>query len=224
MICKNILLLFAATNLLAFDIVLDIGHTPSKAGAVSATCEKEYNYNRALSLYIMDSLKNNNNITLSLSSQYQKHEMSFQDRYQSSIGKDLFISIHHDSVQKQFLHLNADGCPTSNYASGFSIFISRKNPYFAQSLLYAKKLGNGMLIAGFHPSLHHAENIAGENRELLDSQLGIYIFDDLKVLKNSKSPAILLEAGVIVNPAEEMNAKTTIYKEKISKAIAHTYI
>lgn len=218
MIRKNILLLFTATNLFAFDLVLDIGHTPSKTGAISATCQQEYNYNRDLSLYIIDSLKNNN-INFSLSSQYQKQEISFQDRYQSSIGKNLFISIHHDSVQKQFLQFNAHKCPSSSYASGFSIFISRKNLYFAQSLSYAKKLGKGMLKVGLHPSLHHAENIAGENRELLDSQLGIYVFDDLKVLKNAKSPAILLEAGVIVNPTEEITIKTNAYKEKISRAI-----
>lgn len=36
------------------------------------------------------------------------------------------------------------------------------------------------------PSLHHAEPIHGENRELLDTTLGIYRFDDLTVLKKTR--------------------------------------
>ena len=73
-------------------------------------------------------------------------------------------------------------------------------------------------ILGLKPSLHHSEPIKGENRELIDKELGIYIFDDLKVLKNSYSPAFLFEAGVIVNRKEEAIIKTLGFKEKILKA------
>jgi len=61
--------------------------------------------------------------------------------------------------------------------------------------------------------------ITGENRVLLDKRLGIYIFDDLKVLKNAKSPAILLEAGVIVSPMDEQRVQTPKFMNDISLAI-----
>lgn len=219
MILKSLLVLVLIQNLFGFNLVLDIGHTPSKTGAKSFTCEQEYSYNRNLSLYLLSSLKNINNINTSLSSEYDRQNITFEERYQSSIGKNLFLSIHHDSVQEQYLHFNANGCPSSDHASGFSMFISRKNPDFLQSLSYAKKLGQALVGEGLHPSLHHSEKIEGENRELLDKKLGIYIFDDLKVLKNAKCPAILLEAGVIVNPSDEELVKSDNFKEKITNAI-----
>ena len=39
------------------------------------------------------------------------------------------------------------------------------------------------------PTFHHAEPIKGENRELVNRDLGIYRFDDLIVLKSAATPA-----------------------------------
>lgn len=201
----------------AFDLMLDIGHTPSKSGAMSASCEKEFNYNTALGDYLLKHLSNGSAIKTSMLPQ---SEVSFQERYESSTQKDLFLSLHHDSVQERYIRRNRLGCPTTNYTAGFSIFISRKNIYFNKSYDYAQRFGEALIKQGLTPSLHHAEKIPGENRELLDRRLGIYIFDDLKVLKNAKSPAILFEAGVIVNPVDEAILKRDEYKSKIVKAIS----
>ncbi len=206
-------------SVLAFDVMLDIGHTPTKYGALSANCEKEYNYNVALGRYLLKHLANHATIKATITPQ---REICFKERYRSSIQKDLFLSLHHDSVQERFIKRDKFGCPSSNHASGFSIFISRKNPYFKESWKYAKKLGEALVEQGLTPSLHHAEKIQGENRELLDRRLGIYVFDDLKVLKNAKAPAILFEAGVIVNPIDEEAVQSDGYKNKIGTAISHT--
>jgi N-acetylmuramoyl-L-alanine amidase len=207
-------------QLYSFDIMIDIGHTPSKSGAISASCAKEYDYNKALGNYLIKHLSQNSTVNISMLTQT---EVSFQDRYTSSIGKDLFLSLHHDSVQERYIQRNSFGCPNTNHAAGFSIFISRKNPYFDKSLDYAQRFGEALVKQGLTPSLHHAEKIQGENRELLDRRLGIYIFDDLKVLKNAKSPAILFEAGVIVNPVDEAMVKRDEYKSKVSKAISSAF-
>ena len=42
---------------------------------------------------------------------------------------------------------------------------------------------------------------------------------NLKVLKNTKSPAFLFEAGVIVNPNEEKKVKTKEFKDNMLEAI-----
>ena len=59
------------------------------------------------------------------------------------------------------------------------------------------------MAAGEKPSLYHAEPIAGENRLALDRRLGVHRFDGLAVLKTATMPAVLVEAGVIVNPDDE---------------------
>src|SRR3546814_4963502 len=60
-----------------------------------------------------------------------------------------------------------------------------------------------MIAAGRRPSLHHAEAIEGEGRRLLDPIRGIYAGDSLKILRRAAAPAVLVEVGVIKNPAEE---------------------
>ena len=218
MFFKYILLALVIQNLYSANIVLDIGHTPKQAGATSSKCEKEYRYNKELALYIIKQLKNKKKIDISLSSKKVDEEITFKDRYDSSLNKDLFISIHHDSVQKQFINY-INKCPTTNYAEGFSIFVSKKNIRYEKSLEYAKIFAEELISRGLVPTLHHAEKIKGENRELLDKKLGIYLFDDLKVLKNVNSPAFLFEAGVIVNPNEEKKVKTKVFKDNITEAV-----
>jgi len=211
---------FIGLQLQAFDIMLDIGHTPSKSGAISASCEKEYDFNKALGRYVFEHFSQNSRINMSM---LKRSEVTFQDRFASSIGKDFFLSIHHDSVQERYIQRNSFGCPSTSHASGFSIFISRKNPYFDKSLAYAQRFGKALMEQGLTPSFHHAEKVSGENRELIDQTLGIYIFDDLKVLKNAKSPALLFEAGVIVNPLNEAIVKSDDYKNKVSNAISAAF-
>ena len=41
-------------------------------------------------------------------------------------------------------------------------------------------------------------------RELLDAKVGVYRFDQLLVLRKAQVPAVLLEAGSIVNRDEEL--------------------
>lgn len=198
----------------AFELTLDVGHTPTKFGTSSSSCKKEYDYNLVLAKHITAYL-NAKKIKPLLS----YGEITFDDRYESSSQKDLFLSIHHDAMQEQFIQRDKNNCPNSNYASGFSIFVSQKNPYYLKSLQYAKTIGASLIKQGYKPTHHHAENIVGENRILLDKKLGIYIFDDLKVLKNAKAPAVLLEAGVIVNPIDELRVQTPKFMDAISLSI-----
>jgi N-acetylmuramoyl-L-alanine amidase len=69
------------------------------------------------------------------------------------------------------------------------------------------------------PTLHHAEPIAGENRPLLDPALGIYRFDDLVVLKRAAMPAVLIEAGLIVNRADELQLDSASFRQTLAEAI-----
>lgn len=91
----------------------------------------------------------------------------------------------------------------SDLFSGYSLFISAKNADPQGSLRMARLLGSELRQRCPLPTRHHAEPIAGEGQDLVDPDRGIYRFDDLVVLKASRMPAVLVEAGIIVNRSDE---------------------
>jgi len=198
-------------------LMIDPGHSHNSPGAISCTGKPEYLYNSSLAEQVVVTF-NKQHIPVTLTR--QKMEIpSLQERALAAKGKNLFLSLHHDSVQPQFMIWDKKGRPCSAKAQGYSIFISRKNAFYPQSLAYASKLGTALLRRGLTPTLHHSEKIAGENRQLIDSKRGIYLFDNLYVLRKSDAPAVLLEAAVIVNPRDEAKAASKAYRKRIADAI-----
>ena len=200
-------------------VVLDPGHSPKRPGATSCSGVAEHVYNSTLTSAVAKYLKIRGFIVSVTRS--PDGEATPGQRAKHATGKNLLLSIHHDSVQPQFLHYT-NGNPCSYKAQGFSIFVSSKNAHFKVSLEAARVLGQSLRNSGLEPSVHHAENIPGENRQVLDKDLGIYLLDDLLVLKQAESPAILLEAGVIVNPVDDARVKTKEFHTKVAKAVAAT--
>lgn len=202
----------------AASITIDPGHSPKHQGATSCSGKPENFFNETLSTVIAEQLKKDG-ITVKLS-RISGTDASLGVRAFSSKGTDLLLSIHHDSVQPQFIvknNLYKGNC--SDKASGFSIFVSAKNLYYDTSLLFALNLGKALVRQGLRPTMHHAEQITGENRTLIDTTLGIYKFDELYVLKKAVTPAILLEAAVIINPEDEKRASSDDFRNKIATAV-----
>lgn len=215
---KNIDEFTTMSNIYAINIIMDPGHSPNSPGALSCTGVNEYIYNDTLVNFIINDIKSNINIS---KTRDDNQDISLLSRVESTKSTDLFISIHHDSVQPQFIeYVNSN--PISFRDKGYSIFVSRKNKYFDKSLQYAKKFAQFLYVNGLRPSKHHGEKIKGENREIVDKLLGIYYFDNLIVLKKANCPALLLEAGVIVNPDDEKKVNTNQFKEMISKSIVNS--
>lgn len=135
---------------------------------------------------------------------------------------DLLLSIHHDSVQPQYLlPWIYEGkeffyCDKFN---GYSLFYSERNHESESSLEFAHLLGSELQSNLFVPTLHHAEKIKGENRLLVDKEKGIYEFSDLIVLKTAKMPALLIECGIIVNRNEEILLSNPVYQKMIVLSI-----
>ena len=66
-------------------------------------------------------------------------------------------------------------------------------------------LGNALKARGLRYTPHYTEKFMGNRRrELVDAQAGVYRYDQLIVLKDTRMPAVLLEAGSIVNRDEEL--------------------
>ena len=57
-------------------------------------------------------------------------------------------------------------------------------------------------------------------RQLVDAEAGVYRYDQLIVLKSTRMPAALLEAGSIINRDEELAVETPERQSLISAAVA----
>lgn len=203
-----------------FLVAIDIGHTKSQGGAVSARGVSEYVFNERLSRELFDSLQAAGQFR-SLLINPGGGDIGLVKRAQVANQRDanLFIAIHHDSVKNSFLKEWQFGEKAEKYCDdfhGFSIFFSRKNVAADASKTFAMELGEALVKAGFTPTLHHG---AQEHRPIIDPAKGVYAFDDLLVLKSAKMPAVLLECGVIVNRSEEQDLNSYAYRARMITAI-----
>lgn len=206
-----------------FTVAIDVGHSPDSGGALSARNRLEYSYNLKMAWTLLRELKKESRIR-PLIINPQKDEISLKQRVVliNRAGPDFLISIHHDSVQPLYLSEWSYKGTRAAYCDkyrGYSLFISQKNAQAGLSRSYAIAIGNQLRTSGFFPSAHHAEKIKGEGRELLDAEAGVYRYDDLVVLKESRCPAVLLECGIIKNRAEELLARNPAYRGRLARAI-----
>jgi N-acetylmuramoyl-L-alanine amidase len=208
----------------SLKIVLDVGHTPAARGAVSARGMPEYDFNVALVKTLEDTLRAGGYTDLLplFTKGTGRAQLMQRTARANELRPDLFMSFHHDDVQPVYYEkwtYKGHRYHYSDMFSGYSVFVSRKNKYFDDSLAFAEQLGSELNSRGLKPTAHHAEEIPGEGRELIDKEHGVYDFDDLFVLKNVRAPAILLESGVIVNREEELLLLKDKHRELISAAV-----
>ena len=207
-----------------FRIIVDVGHTLQAPGATSARGVSEFFFNSLLAKEIVDNLRqagygHTSEMTVTGAGRRQLENRSTRA---NEAKADLFLSIHHDDVQptyyKTWLY-NGVRRHFSDIFSGYSLFVSYDNKFSEASVAFAKLLANELVVRGMHFSAHHSENIHGENREIIDPERGIYRYDHLSVLRNTVAPAVLLEAGVIVNRDEELLLASKEQRRDISAAV-----
>lgn len=206
-------------------IALDVGHSLQHSGALSARGRTEFAFNRDLATVIARVLHQRAFRVQLIGSDGTLNDL--HARPQQATGAAILLSIHHDSAQPQYLEewvVDGQNQRYTDRFSGFSLFISRRNPQFARSLACATQLGAHLRAAGFQPSLHHAEAIPGENRPFADRENGVYVFDDLVVLRTATQAAILLEAGVIVNRSEEWALRQLRTQTRMATALADGFV
>jgi N-acetylmuramoyl-L-alanine amidase len=208
-------------------VALDIGHTPSHPGAISATGIPEYEFNKTVVTKINVALAKTETIQPYIIASSNELTLAGRTRLAAAHGAELFIAIHHDSAQDKYLRTWTVNGKTESYSedfSGYGVFVSHRNAQPDASLEFAELLGASMAAEGFRFSRHHAEAIKGENREIVDADAGVYRFDDLIVLRTAQMPAALLECGVIVNRVEEKSLLTSERQEKIAQAVRNAVI
>lgn len=202
---------------------IDIGHSDSRPGSTSARGVAEHVFNSAMGKALMEALNARGDIRGFTIDPDTAGGLPARAETASQRAADVLVSLHHDSVQPQYLSTwkyQGKELRYSDRFQGHSLFVSQKNPQSVASLALATRIGERVLALGRRPTLHHAEAIPGENRQLLNARLGIYRFDDLILLKTTTVPAVLLEAGVIVNRDEERRLATTAYRTRLAGAVA----
>jgi N-acetylmuramoyl-L-alanine amidase len=136
---------------------------------------------------------------------------------------DLFIAIHHDSVPDNLLqtweYQGQQNRFNDDYP-GYAIFISNDNADRPGSLAFGSLLGKALQARGLQYTPHYTLALMGHRRrELVDADAGVYRYDALIVLRKTLMPAVLLEAGSIVNRQEELELATPERRALTSAAI-----
>jgi len=204
-------LLCGGGHALAREIAVDVGHYLDRPGVISAGGIPEFEFNRRLALQVRDALERRGHRVRLIGERGDMRELAARPR--AAAGADLFVSIHHDSVRERYL-------PVAHEFSGYSLFVSRQNPHLDRGLACASAIGSAMRAAGFAPSLYHADPERGGNRPFADRDNGVHFYDNLAVARTEVLPALLFEAGVIVNREEEARLARPETQQAIAAAIA----
>jgi N-acetylmuramoyl-L-alanine amidase len=193
-----------------FRLIVDVGHTRKSDGAMSARNVPEYDFNLRLATRLVEKLKSDGFTWTRLMITEGKARPSLIRRVATanSSGAELFLSIHHDSVPDKFeepWEFEGKKAKFSDRFSGWSLFVSRDNANFDASYAFAKMIGKRMRGQGFKFAEQYSQPIMGKYRhDLLDKSAGVYRYDHLVVLMTTRMPAVLLEAGSIINRDEEL--------------------
>jgi N-acetylmuramoyl-L-alanine amidase len=109
----------------------------------------------------------------------------------------------------------------SDRFSGYSVWVSRDNPDFKTSLSFAEMVAKQMKAQGLQYAHQYTQAIMGKYQHpLLNKETGVYSYDQLVVLRKTRMPAVLLEAGSIINRDEELKMDSSERRDIVSGAVA----
>jgi N-acetylmuramoyl-L-alanine amidase len=203
-----------------FVLAIDIGHSVRSPGAISAHGVPEYAFNKNLAGRLLAAahrrdydeafIVNDADAVLKL----KERTMLADD-----MDADLLISIHHDSMPAKYLSRWTHQGVSLRYGDqfqGHSIFYSEENDEPEDSRAFAEMLGSELRKRKLTPTLHHD---GYRSRRLVDKELGVYRFNPLIVLHTADMPAVLFEAGVILNREEELRLASPKHQDVLIDGI-----
>jgi N-acetylmuramoyl-L-alanine amidase len=208
-----------------FRVILDVGHTAEVPGAMSARGVGEYHFNLWLAQEIKQRLLNAGftSTALLVTAGAAKPSLIKRVALANLSPAHLFLSIHHDSVPTWFIEkweYEGKERRFSDRFKGHSIFVSNDNSEGMASLQFGKFLGQQLKARGLQYASHYTEPFMRTRQRLLvDADAGVYRFDQLVVLRKTRMPAVLLEAGSIINRDEELLVVSPERHSLISDAV-----
>jgi N-acetylmuramoyl-L-alanine amidase len=210
----------------SFHLVVDVGHSEKSYGAISARGATEYEFNLRLATQIVQALLDQGfaKTTLLITTDPKRSGLLQRADRANKMAADLFLSIHHDSVPKKFVEkweYEGEKRSYSDRFPGHSVFISNDNADPKTSLLFGQLIGRELKARGLQYTPHYVEPFMGNRRRVLvDKDAGVYRFDQLVVLRMTRMPAVLLEAGSIIHRDEELKLLAPERRELITQSVA----
>jgi N-acetylmuramoyl-L-alanine amidase len=200
----------------SFRVIVDVGHTPESPGAISARGVDEYTFNLTLAKVIDGKLRDAgfNHAHLLLANGEPIPSLVSRVAQANAMSADLLVSIHHDSVPESFKSMWDFGGVQRAYSDrfkGHSIFVSADNSDYQGSLAFAKLLGGRLKARGLEYTPHYKEAFMGSRRrQMLDTDTGVYRYDQLLILRTARMPSVLLHqlqiAGAVTEAVERFCA------------------
>ena len=209
-----------------FRIIVDVGHTAKSEGAISSRGVPEFTFNLHLAQRIEAKLKAAGFAAtrLLVTEGNSRPSLARRVTVANDLPADFFLSIHHDSVPNKLLEdweFEGNKRHFSDRFSGYSVWVSRNNPDFKTSLAFAELLARQMKAHGMNYAHQYTEAIMGHYQHpLLNKETGVYSYDELIVLRKTHMPAVLLEAGSIINRDEELKMDSAERRDIISNGVA----
>jgi N-acetylmuramoyl-L-alanine amidase len=216
----------AACRPATFKVVVDVGHTTEVPGAMSARGVPEYSFNLALADAITQKLIDAGFVkTVRLLTETAPWRGLLERAARANeMHADLFLSVHHDSVPDFLIETwqyEGKDNQFSDRFSGYAVFISNDNADRAGSLAFGRDLGKELQARGLKYTPHYTLPLMRRYRhDLLDAEAGVYRYDQLIVLRHTLMPAVLLEAGSIVNRKDELELGTPERRTLTAQAVA----
>ena len=209
-----------------FRVVVDVGHTVDVPGAMSARGVPEYTFNLQLARDIKQALVDAGfeQTVLMITATKPWRGLFERAARANAMHANLFIAIHHDSVPDNLKHVWEYAGLKNEFNDdypGYALFISNDNADPAGSILFGDMLGHELEHRGLNYTPHYTLALMGHRRRILvDAEAGVYRYDQLIVLRETRMPAVLLEAGSIVNRQEELELATPQRRSLTSAAVA----
>lgn len=157
----------------------------------------------------------------------------------NALGANLFVSIHHDSIDEKMMTTDVNACPGQNIANpkvisqeflsqpdvqvGFNVFFMR-NPErplkTERSLSFAKMVGTEFVKLNEVPSTYHIPQYEPScgSCKIEDRNLGV-MSRTLGVLRETKMPSVLIEVTNLRIEKAEINANDPAYQAQIVQAL-----
>src|SRR5574337_199855 len=201
---------------LAPRVAVDVGHTLAAHGATSARGMGEFSFNQALAFRLVDTLRARGYAVQLVNGDGMIGSLAA--RPAAAPDAELFISIHHDSVNESELETWEWEGQRQTYSDrwrGYSLFVSRRNPSPEASLLCASAMGARLQREGFVPTDKNARR-----HPWADQADTVHWYDNLMVLHQARQPAVLFEAGVIKNRDEELELANPARQARMAEALA----
>ncbi|MGZ3721810.1 MAG: N-acetylmuramoyl-L-alanine amidase family protein [Bdellovibrionales bacterium] len=235
-------------------VVLDPGHLPSAFGVQGSCGTREVDANDSAAQSVQRMLENSGNYQVRLTRQFQKDVLppDLTNPASSHSGREskesllkraeianeqnasVFISIHHDSAESQYLVKDQKICNgrgglrlsdefKKKQKAGFNIFVYQgdeaNKARFESSQLLAGLIAKRLKALGLVASDYHQEPVEScQSCRPLNAEGGVWN-QDLAVLKVTKMPAILIETQNLMDPQQEEFANTPQFKENFARAV-----